>query len=135
LAGMSAARVQQDRLGVASAFARRHKVWVVLKGARTLVADPDGSVAINVTGNPGMATGGTGDVLTGVLAGLMAQGIPAGRATRLGVYLHGLAGDLAAESLGEEGALAGDLLSALPAALRRLREGNAPPPVEQVGWG
>ena len=94
---------------------------VVLKGRGTLVAEPDGEVAVNPTGNPGMATGGSGDVLTGLLAALLAQGYSAAAAARLAVYVHGLAGDLAVESTGVEGLSAGDLLASIPRAFQQLR--------------
>jgi len=119
LIGATTAEVQADRLGVASEFVRRHPVTLVLKGARTIVADRSGAMTINSTGNPGMATAGTGDVLTGVIAGLIAQGQPPETAARLGVYLHGLAGDLAAAEVGEVGLLAGDLIHRIPAAITK----------------
>jgi len=93
---------------------------LVLKGARTVVATPDGRVTINPTGNAGMATAGTGDALTGAIAGLLAQGLSVEDAARLGVYLHGLAGDLIAAERGERGMMAGDLVDGIPTALRRL---------------
>jgi NAD(P)H-hydrate epimerase len=120
LVGGGAEDVQRDRLGVARAFATAHGVLLVLKGARTLIALPDGRVLINPTGNAGMASGGTGDVLTGVLGALLARGIDAARAAPAGVYLHGLAGDVAAERVGEEALIAGDIIEALGEAFRRL---------------
>jgi NAD(P)H-hydrate epimerase len=96
---------------------------VILKGYRTIVATPDGAVYVNPTGNPGMATGGSGDILTGLLAGIAAQ--PLGSFTErlcLAVYLHGLAGDLAAAALGEESVVAGDLLQFLPEAWKEIRK-------------
>jgi len=93
LTGLTIAEVQTNRLEVARKFARAHEVIVVLKGHRTLIAAPDGTVWVNPTGNPGMATGGTGDILTGMVAGLIAQHPQnALEATVLAVYLHGLAG-------------------------------------------
>ncbi|MDH3745489.1 MAG: bifunctional ADP-dependent NAD(P)H-hydrate dehydratase/NAD(P)H-hydrate epimerase, partial [Acidobacteriota bacterium] len=89
-------------------------------GHLTLIAEPGGDVSVNPTGNPGMATGGSGDVLTGVIASLIAQGHDATAAARLGVFVHGLAGDLAAEEQGEVGLAAGDLAEKLGAAFRRL---------------
>ena len=96
LTGTTVAEVQANRLEAAREFARRLGVTLVLKGARTLIAHPDGRVAVNTTGNPGMAKGGSGDLLTGVIAGLLAQ-YPAetARAVEAAVYLHGLAADLA----------------------------------------
>ena len=110
LAGISTKQVQQDRIGVARSFARDHHCIVVLKGHRTLVAEPDGHVWVNMTGNPGMATGGTGDVLTGLIAGMIAQ-FPNDlvQAVCAAVWLHGYAGDRAA-TLGEQYMAATDLL-------------------------
>jgi len=128
LIGSSAAAVQRDRLSVARAFAREHEVIVVLKGHRTLVAQPDGTVWVNTTGNPGMATGGTGDILTGMVAGFIAQ--HPGQvieAVIAAVHLHGLAGDVARESLGEQALVATDLVRALPQAMQRAREAAAQP--------
>jgi NAD(P)H-hydrate epimerase len=122
LLGIATAEVQDDRLAAARRAAAETGAVVVLKGYRTLVAMPDGEVHVNLTGNPGMASGGTGDVLTGLIAGLLAQGLRALDAARLGVYLHGLAGDLAAEKTGEVGLTAGDLVDSLPAALAELAQ-------------
>ena len=110
--------VTSNRVDVASDFAKRRNAYVVLKGYRTVVASPDGSVYINPTGNPGMATGGTGDILTGLITGVLAQEHLGSFIERLclAVYLHGLAGDLAAEEVGEESLVATDLLRFLPKA-------------------
>jgi hydroxyethylthiazole kinase-like uncharacterized protein yjeF len=122
LAGCSIADVQKDRLNVARAFAREHQLIVVLKGDRTLIALPDGTAWVNTTGNPGMATGGTGDILTGMTAGLMAQNpVRIVEAVICAVHLHGLAGDVARETMGEQCMTATDLLQALPEAFRRAR--------------
>src|SRR5262249_19607313 len=103
LAGKSVAEIQANRLDVARDFARKQELIVVLKGHRTLIAAPDGTVWVNPTGNPGMATGGTGDILTGMIAGLVAQHPKEMlRATALAVYLHGLAGDVSAGAMGEQ---------------------------------
>ena len=120
LLGCSATDVQADRIASARRLAAESGAIVALKGARTVVAEPDGYVALNPTGNPGMATGGTGDVLTGMTGGLLAQGLAPGRALRTAVYLHGLAGDVAAEARGPAGLVAGDLADAVPEALRRV---------------
>jgi NAD(P)H-hydrate epimerase len=117
LTGQSIDDVQADRLEVARSFASAHRVHVILKGHRTLVASPDGAVAINTTGNPGMATAGAGDVLTGMVAAWLAQRRDAGDAARLAVYLHGLAGDLVAVDRGEVALVAGDLVDRLGAAV------------------
>ena len=117
LCGRSAADVQADRLGTARRFATERRAHVVLKGARTLVAGPDGAVYVNRTGNPGMASGGTGDVLAGVVAAWLVQLGDASAACCAGVHLHGLAGDLAAGSSGEAALTASDLAAALGRAL------------------
>jgi len=122
LTGLSIAEVQKDRIGTARGFAAEHGVIVVLKGHRTLVAQPDGMVWVNTTGNPGMATGGTGDVLTGMVAGLIAQHPQRVLEAVVGaVYLHGLAGDVARERLGEQSMVATDLIHSLPEAMQRVR--------------
>jgi NAD(P)H-hydrate epimerase len=110
--------VNADRLGTATRFARERGVFVVLKGARTVVARPDGAVAICPTGNPGMATAGTGDILTGMIVGLLAQGVSPWDASCAGTYLHGWAGDLAADARGQAGLIARDLLDNIPMALK-----------------
>lgn len=109
-----------DRLMNQAALARQLKSVVLVKGAHTAIAMPDGTIVFNCTGNPGMATAGTGDVLTGILTGLMAQGNSATDAALLGVYLHGLAGDLACRDLGENSFMASDLTTYLPAAFAHL---------------
>ena len=91
--------------------AQEHKVFIILKGAHTAIAAPDGDCWFNSTGNPGMATGGSGDVLTGILTGLLAQGYPSLSACLLGVFVHGLAGDLAAVDISREALTAGDLVA------------------------
>jgi len=122
LCGRTAAEVQADRVGVARAFAAEHRAIVCLKGARTVVALPDGRAYINPTGNSGMGTAGTGDVLCGMLGGLLAQGVEPGEAARLAVYVHGRAGDLAAAQKGETALIAGDLLATLPTVLHAWEE-------------
>lgn len=121
LLGTTAAEVQQDRIGVARNLARNSGVTVVLKGAGTVVATPDDMAFVNTTGNPGMATGGTGDVLAGLIGSLLAQGYGPADAACLGVHVHGIAGDLAAEEKGEAGMIAGDLIEKLPEAMNVLR--------------
>jgi NAD(P)H-hydrate epimerase len=121
LADLSTAEVQADRIGVSRAFATRYGVTVVLKGAGTVVASPSGEVFVNSTGNPGMATAGAGDALTGVIGSLLAQGFGPTWAACLGAYLHGLAGDLAAEEKGEAGMIAGDLIEKLPEAIKQMQ--------------
>jgi NAD(P)H-hydrate epimerase len=107
------AAIGADRFAAARALARRYGAIVVLKGAGSLVADPGGRVAVCPWGNPGMASGGMGDLLTGIIAALLAQGCEAWRAACLGVGLHARAGDLAAREGGERGLLASDLLEPL----------------------
>jgi hydroxyethylthiazole kinase-like uncharacterized protein yjeF len=123
LAGCTTAEVQADRLGVARKFAREHDLIVVLKGHRTLVVRPDGEAWVSTTGNPGMSTGGTGDILTGMVAGMMAQH-PGDvfLAVLAAVHLHGLAGDVMRESVGEHSLVATDLLRGLPEAFLRARK-------------
>jgi NAD(P)H-hydrate epimerase len=124
LTGQTAAEILARRVEAAREFATRHQVTLVLKGFRTLTAAPDGQVWVNPTGNPGMASGGTGDVLTGMIAGLLAQHPtrPVTEVVAAAVHLHGLAGDLAASELGQISLIAGDLLDALPRAFRALAE-------------
>lgn len=107
-----------------SAQAKKLNVTIVLKGHRTLVAHPDGSTYRNTTGNPGMATAGSGDVLAGVIAGVMAQKIAPYQAAELGVYLHGLAGDAARHKNTAPGMIAGDIIENLPGALKQLAQEN-----------
>lgn len=122
LAGCSTADVQKDRLGVARRFAAERGVIVVLKGHRTLVVQPDGEAWVNTTGNPGMSTGGTGDILTGMVAGMIAQHPQeAMLAVCAAVHLHGLAGDVMREILGEHSLVATDLLRGLPEAFQETR--------------
>ncbi len=123
LAACSIADVQKDRLGVARRFARQHELVVVLKGHRTLVVQPDGEAWANTTGNPGMSTGGTGDILTGMVAAMIAQNPndPV-RAVLAAVHLHGLAGDVMLESVGEHSMVATDLLRGLPEAFWRAQK-------------
>lgn len=110
-------KIQEDRIGIARQFATTYKVYLILKGAATVIALPEGHVYINPTGNEGMATGGSGDVLTGIIAGLLAQGIDSKDAVTLAPYLHGVSGDLAAEELGSYSVVAGDLIDYLPEAI------------------
>jgi hydroxyethylthiazole kinase-like uncharacterized protein yjeF len=123
LAGCSVAEIQSDRIAIATRYAAQWNAWMVLKGYQTVIAAPDGRVWINSTGNPGMATGGTGDVLTGMLAGMVAQfGVKRwAEALTFGVYLHGLAGDLAAAEIGEAPLMASDVVRAIPGAWRQVK--------------
>lgn len=109
-----------ERLEISRAFSLKYQVYLVLKGAYTTVVAPDGRTFFNATGNPGMATAGSGDVLTGIILGWLAQGYSPLQSALTGVYVHGLAGDLAASKLGFEGVLAGDIVFHLPKAIKRL---------------
>ncbi len=120
LVGATTAEVQQKRIDVARTFATDHGVFVILKGHRTVIATPDGRIFINPTGNPGMATGGSGDVLTGMVAGWLAQLHDGEAACKLAVYLHGAAGDLAATDVGEFALIASDIIGHLGPAVRAL---------------
>jgi ADP-dependent NAD(P)H-hydrate dehydratase / NAD(P)H-hydrate epimerase len=121
LMGMRTADVEGDRLGVAAALAKRTGALVILKGYQTVVATPDGRCAINPTGNPGMATAGMGDALTGIIASFVAQRISVREACLAAVYLHGLAGDLAAGELGEASVVATDVIGKLGEAMESVR--------------
>lgn len=121
LVGLTPDEVNQDRIYIARQAAIEWGSIIILKGARTLVAFPDGEVYININGNAGMATGGTGDVLTGVIVALMAQGLSSHEAALTGVYIHGLAGDIVAGS-GMIGMTASDLIRALPATIFGIQE-------------
>lgn len=123
LLGLSVEAVQSDRLGAVRKAAEMTKAVVLLKGAYTLVAEPGGAVWINPTGNRALGTGGSGDVLTGIIAGLLAQGMGAPEAATVGAYMHGLAGDRLAERMGDDGVLAGDLARELPRVQHDLRQG------------
>jgi hydroxyethylthiazole kinase-like uncharacterized protein yjeF len=120
LVGRTVEEVQNDRIGTATAFATLHHVYVVLKGHRTVIATPEGRVYVNPTGNPGMATGGTGDVLTGMIAAWLAQLLDAEAACRLSVFLHGVAGDMAEASEGQVAMIASDVIALLGDALTQL---------------
>jgi NAD(P)H-hydrate epimerase len=119
LLGIETAAVQADRRAAVEQAVQKYGCTVLLKGARTLVASPDGRLNVNTTGNPGMATGGAGDVLTGVIAAFLAQGLGAHEAAAAGAYVHGLAGDLAAAENGATGLIATDFITLLPQAIAR----------------
>jgi ADP-dependent NAD(P)H-hydrate dehydratase / NAD(P)H-hydrate epimerase len=120
LVGATVEEVQANRIEVASNFATTRRLYVVLKGHRTIIATPEGHIYINPTGNPGMATGGTGDLLTGMIAAWLAQLLDAEAACRLAVFLHGTAGDLTENSVGQVAMTATDLMAHLGKALNRL---------------
>jgi hydroxyethylthiazole kinase-like uncharacterized protein yjeF len=135
LTGLSTSAIQRDRINVARTFAKEHELILVLKGDRTIVARADGEAWVNTTGNPGMATGGTGDILTGIIAGMLAQNPKREfEAVLAAVYLHGLAGDVARENFGEHSMVATDLVKTLPEAFRRVRAGAAEKWVKMDGF-
>jgi NAD(P)H-hydrate epimerase len=114
LASITTAEVQRDRISLAMGYAKEHGVTLVLKGAHTVIATPEGQAYVNTTGHPGMGTGGAGDVLTGIISSLLAQGLNATQAAAFGVYLHGLAGERAARQRNNPAAIiAGDIIEAL----------------------
>ncbi len=118
---MSIEEVQSDRINLAKSFAAEYNVTMVLKGAGSIIAAKDGSTYINSNGNPGMATGGSGDVLAGIIGAFAARGMSTKDAAVAGVYIHGLAGDIAAEKLGEMGMLPTDMAKCVAAALQRIK--------------
>lgn len=124
LIGKRGEDVQKNRISVARDFSSMYNVYTVLKGARTVISTPDGRVFINPTGNPGMASGGMGDVLTGIIGGFLAQGYDPADACVLGVFSHGLSGDFAAHKKGEAGIIAGDVASSLPETLKEILYGK-----------
>ena len=121
LLGMSTAEIQSNRIGAAEKAVEKYGCTVVLKGAHSVVATCDRQVYIVPTGNPGMATAGSGDVLTGIIGGLIAQGMKPQYAAVSGTYIHGAAGDIAADQLGKDGLIASDIMEAVPVALKMLR--------------
>ena len=116
--------IQANRIESSRKLSVEYGIYVILKGARTIVATPEGEVYVNPTGNPGMATAGTGDVLSGIIAGFMTQGLSARDSSILGVYLHGLAGDIGAEKLSQTALIASDLLKTFPEAIKRVERFN-----------
>jgi len=126
LTGLRNSEVQADRAGLASRFARDQGCHVVLKGARTIIARPDGRIHVNPTGNPALSSGGSGDVLTGLLGGLLARGLAPEKAAMCAVYLHGLSADLLAQEVGQAGILAGDLIDVIPSLMAALSAGQWP---------
>ena len=121
LTGVPVAYIQADRWNVAREWAERWGATLVLKGAYTVIASPDEPVRIAPFANPGLATGGTGDVLSGVIVSLLAQGVSTAEAATVGVYLHATAADIVADRIGRTGLAASDLLDALPIAIANLR--------------
>ena len=121
LEGTGAGREVPDRITRALSFARKTKTFLVLKGVPTVTATPEGTAFINSSGNPGMATAGTGDVLTGMIASFLAQGLPPAHASALGVYMHGYAGDIVADKKGQESMVASDIINELPNVFRSIK--------------
>ena len=122
LLGMSSEKIQADRFGSVLEAVEKYDRTVLLKGAYSVIGEPDANVLVNASGNPGMATAGMGDVLAGVVAGLLAQGLPTLQASAIGAHLHGLAGDICAAEIGPVGFLASDVAAAIPAARAKLEE-------------
>lgn len=122
LTGLSVKEIEATRVETARKYALKFNAILVLKGAHTVTAFPNGRAAVNMSGNSGMGTAGSGDVLTGVIAALAVQNLSLEEAVITGVFLHGFAGDIAAEKLGEDGMTAGDIMNSLPEAVKRYRE-------------
>jgi NAD(P)H-hydrate epimerase len=122
LSGIPVVKIQGDRLGTASRAASEWEKVVVLKGAYTVIAAPDGRVSVSPFANPGLATAGTGDVLAGIISGLAAQHIPIYDAAIAGVYIHGKAGEMVTCSMGDTGMIAGDLLPVIPKVIKIIKE-------------
>lgn len=127
LTGMTVPEIDADKVEILKRTSGQLNAVIVLKGAHSLIGHPDGKVVINLSGNPGMATAGSGDVLTGAIAAMFGLGLPVPKAVQGGVFLHGLSGDLAAEIKGEDGITAQDILDSLPYAVRMVREGLPDP--------
>jgi NAD(P)H-hydrate epimerase len=134
LSGLKNIEVQRDRLGNATHFAKQHGCILVLKGARTVIAQPEGPTYVNPTGNPALSSGGSGDVLTGLIGGFLARRWPATKAALAGVYLHGLSADFLCETMGQSGLLAGELPGVVPPLMASLGRGEWPlksPPLRE----
>ncbi len=122
LTGKTIEEIKKNRVEILQETAKSSGAIIVLKGAHTLIGFPEGQIWINLSGNPGMATAGSGDVLTGCISAMVGRGLPIANAVKTGVFLHGLAGDLAAAESGEDGVVAGQIMDTLPAAVRVFRE-------------
>jgi NAD(P)H-hydrate epimerase len=112
--------IERDRINAAMSFARKTKTYLVLKGVPTVVASPDGEAFINSTGNPGMATAGTGDVLTGMISAFLAQGATPKDASIIGTYMHGFIGDVIAEKKGQRSLVASDIINSIPQVFKSI---------------
>ena len=126
LSGLETSAIQKDRIFAAAGFVETHRCYLVLKGARTLIAMPDGTMHVNPTGNPALSSGGSGDVLTGLIGGFLARGFSTATAAIGGPYIHGLAADLLAEQRGSTGVLAGELLQTIPHIIAHIARGTWP---------
>lgn len=124
LTGKTIEEIQKDRVNVAQYYAKKWRKVIVLKGANTVVASPEGGAAISPFANPALATAGTGDILAGVIAGMLAQGLKLYDAAAVGVYIHGQTGEMLREKIGQAGSLAGDLLPFLPLTIKQLSSNN-----------
>jgi len=133
LCGDKPEAILEDRVGTATAFAEKLGVTVLLKGAPTVIAQKGGTTYVNPTGNAGLASGGSGDVLTGIIAALLGRGVPPLRAAALGAYLHGYAADVAKEIVGEEGMIPSDVVDCIPEAITRIKKGTPAGFVKRVG--
>lgn len=122
LLNKSISELRENIIETARNFSKSYNVYLVLKGARTVISCPDGSVFVNTTGNPGMATAGSGDVLTGIITSFIGQKIPIKHALMAAVFIHGLAGDIAAKNVGEYSLIAGDIIKYLPEAFKEISE-------------
>jgi NAD(P)H-hydrate epimerase len=120
LLNLSSRDIQENRIEAVQKTAQTYRANILLKGDRTLISDPEGNIFINPTGNPGMATAGSGDVLAGLIAGFVAQGLSVNQAACAGAYIHGLAGDMAAQESGELALIAGDILKWMPTAINQV---------------
>lgn len=127
LTGLSVTEIQKNRVKAAGDFAKRHGVYLILKGARTIIAHPDGQIFINPTGNPSMASGGMGDVLTGMISGFLAQGYPVADSTHMGVYLHGAAADILSSEKGPIGITASDVVNEIPRLINMMAQDKLAP--------
>jgi NAD(P)H-hydrate epimerase len=124
LSGLGIGQIESNRIEAAYSFSQETGSYLILKGSPTVIAEPDGRVFINSTGNPGMAKAGTGDVLTGMTGGLLGQGLSPLEASLLGVFLHGMAGDISAAEVGERSLLSSDIIEAIPMAYEELESNN-----------
>jgi NAD(P)H-hydrate epimerase len=125
LIDLSVNDIQENRIETARCFAKEWQCNLILKGAGTVLAEPDGAAGINPTGNPALASGGTGDVLTGMIAGFLARGLAPVKASRAGIYLHGMAADYLSREAGQAGILASELADAVPYLVKSLLAGEA----------